>query len=131
MIQTLSTTVEGASSLGTRNQLYKSTIANLRAVRLVKPDSLSDKDILTCESYRFYAQDLSAALLEDVAKLYPNHYITLSNINFKHYDLEGHFDQVVCRLVQGSNSTYFDVNTSFFFDNALVTIAEQSAYLVN
>ena len=122
--QTSNTTFTKAPSLKAGNQLDKSPLVHVKAVHLTKPNSLTDK-----ENYRFYSQDLSTSLLEEVIKFYPNYSITLSGIQFKYYDLERNFDQVVCRIVQGDNSTCFYVQTSFFLESTLVASAEQSFLL--
>lgn len=100
-----------------------STTLDRKVIHVVAPDTLSDKDILTGEAYRLYAQDLSTFLLEDVSR--PNGNITLSAMRLEHFYLEGRFDRVFCRLLQREEDvTCFEMQTSFFCNEVLVTTAE-------
>lgn len=118
--------------------MQQTSLIDMQVIHLVQPDALSDKDMVTGDAYKRYARDLSALLLEDSNKLYPHSDSLLSDMTIDHhhktlelYHLAGRFDRVTCRLLQSEdNARCFYVQTSFFYRDTLMTIAEQSAFLM-
>lgn len=98
------------------------------------PKIISDKDILTQCIYQTISQHLSRQLFETQSILREGLQGGLSlqwcDMELEHFDLEGRFDRAVCKLTLSNRGpSRFLLETHFFLENALVTLAKQEGIL--
>jgi hypothetical protein len=94
----------------------------------------SDKEILTQDIYRTISKHLSKQLFETQALLRESLQGGLSlqwcKVQLEHFDLEGRFDCAVGKLTLFNRGpSRFLLETHFFLENALVTLAKQEGIL--
>lgn len=100
----------------------------------VDPKDINDKDIVSCAIYQYFTDHLTKQLLKTEKMLRDSLRGGLSvrfeELRLEHFDLEGRFDKVVCKLtLTNRGPARFLLETNFLRNNALVTTATREGVL--
>jgi hypothetical protein len=100
----------------------------------IDPKEMNDKDIVSCAIYQYFTELLAKQLFKTEKMLRDSLRgglsVKLEELTLEHFDLEGRFDKVLCKLtLTNRGPARFVLETTFFFNNTLVTVATREGIL--